>query len=454
MKLIKSIFVFTMIFFSFVVYSQTEIDSPGENKAQEVSLENKRFVPENINSTKLPVIIFDFYNTSKVIDNKYLSKILPKNIAIEIEKTKSYACYKTETVLKPENLNSVNYSKYIESLGKIAEKNEVKYIVTGSYLFKDKSLSIETHVYISRLKKIVKLTAKRDNIGVLINDILDEMSVKIGNEFKRYIELKSDNPLIEPNSGIYKYYVDVEMDSDLKDVELWYTTDGTKPEKGVGTKYNGETITFYEDTDVNVLAVKDKWKPSDPINRNYVILYQPDLFSMTLNYSYLQFNGNWEKLVDKTFPMMYSFDMFFDLGAIKKVKRNPVIRDFGFKLDFDAAHFATNDATPVHYNLWTGSTGLFYMLRLGRYFTIDATITAGGTHTILSADKDYEGFINYGKFPEQISTSNDLYVGLGIGFRAIVRSIVVTAGYDYHHVEYKNEPMNINAYKIGIGYSF
>lgn len=465
----RFLIIFMLIFLSVNIYSQENEDSQNNSTGEDspsvqgvieekpvelVPLSERLFVGENISDKDLSVIIFDFEDVSVSKGKQYLSKILSKNIKIEIDKINSYSSYSSNVSIKPVNLNEDGYSDYIELLSKIADRNKVKYIVTGQYQFEDSGLIIITHVYIHRLKKIVKLRSTRENIGIMINDLIDEMAVKIGHEFRRYIELKSDKPLIEPNSGVYKYFVDVEMNSELKDVSIWYTTDNTEPDKNSGEEYKGGTIPVYEDTVFKVRTLKENWTPSEIIERNYNVLYQPDFFSFTFSYSYMQFYGDWEKLIDKTFPQMYSLETFLDLGAIKSIKRNPVLRDFGLIAQFDAAHFTTNSEIEVHYNTWGGTAGLLYILRLGRYFSIDLKMSAGAVKTVLTSDSNYDGYVNFVKKTEYVSTSLDPCFKGGVSLRAVIKPLVFTAGYEYNRIEYKENPLNFAAYKAGVGFSF
>ncbi|MBN1501265.1 MAG: chitobiase/beta-hexosaminidase C-terminal domain-containing protein, partial [Spirochaetes bacterium] len=385
----------------------------------------------------------------------YLSLILARNIKIEIDRTNQYNTFSVQDVISPSEIDGNDYNDYLSNLSSIAEKNKVQYIITGKYYFEGKTLRIVTNVYIAKLNKVVKLSAERLNPGVIFDDLIDEISVKIGNEFNRYYQLKSDEPLIEPDSGLYPYYVDVKLRIDVPNVELYYTINGENPTKDNSTKFQGEKIIITENSSVKVSAYRNGAKYGDTIVKDYKIKHQPDLMALTFSYSYLTFiDSNWNDIMDKSFPMMYSLTWMIDFGAINSVKSKPALRDFGFLASIDAAHAETNSSVPMHYNFWGVHGGLMYSLRFNRYFSVKFSLTGGIIHSVLYQDDEYEGIINMGKVPETVSSSTDPYFTASSVMTGQIGHILLTMGTAYRNIYFNENQAQIISYSIGAGYSF
>lgn len=442
------------ILFSSILIAQ-EKESP-ENTNPEQKPKNTYIDSSKIDKDKFSILIFNFDNNTNDRKNDYLKQILPKSIKIEIDKTSQYNTFTTNVGKNIKGLNSSQYSSYLTELAIISKDNNVQYIVTGSYTIEKKKISITTHVYISRLNKIVKLTAEREVLGVLMNDLIDEIAIKISREFKRYYQLKSDAPLIEPNSGLYPFYVNVKLDTEIRDTELWYTTDGSTPTKSNGKKFEDEEIIIKESATFKVTAFKNGWKPSETITREYKIKHQPDLFLVNLGYSYMYFiNDPWKDEINKSNGMMYSLNFFMDLGAIDKIKPKPAIRDFGFVASLEAAHAQTEQQVePMHFNFWGVHGGLLYKMRLNRLFSIDAAFTGGAMYTVIYFDEEYDGLINSGKLPEIESESTDPYFTSSLNMNGKFGSVVLTIGASFRYIYYKENPAQIFTANAAIGYSF
>jgi len=104
-------------------------------------------------------------------------------------------------------------------------------------------------------EKLESITRKYQDIQFTIGDNLEGKVLKI------------NQPIIEQDSLIIRNRLEVKLKHLLNGVEIYYTTDGSKPDS-LGFKYS-EPLWLTENTKIKARAYKDGWISSDVVQRTF-----------------------------------------------------------------------------------------------------------------------------------------------------------------------------------------
>ena len=136
---------------------------------QEINVQNlENSIPENPS-----IIVMPFENISNNSEYKYLSKSIVENIISVINGSPQLVVLSSET-----SLNQINQNLNIQE---IAEKNNVRYVLTGSYQVLGKKIRITSQLNDAFEKNII-WSGKFDNEIDNMFEILDDISGTIFKE--------------------------------------------------------------------------------------------------------------------------------------------------------------------------------------------------------------------------------------------------------------------------------
>ncbi len=168
------------------------------------------FAGENsTNETKRPALVI--YNLKIEKDNKkylYYSTIIPKTISKII---KTYNKYDVITAGEIQDYrknieNAEDKRKYINSLKKLSTSTSADYLITGACSIDNNTLLIELQIFNSRGKELSYISKKSIEVGALLKDTIDDLTVKIIKEIDRFDKRNKKRFAPSPYLGLYRAF--------------------------------------------------------------------------------------------------------------------------------------------------------------------------------------------------------------------------------------------------------
>ncbi len=417
------------------------------------------------------VVIFNLLNLNENLENNYFSEIISKDLAKDLERTGKYFVEIGKIVIAPLKIDDKDYKLFLKDLNARALKHSADYLIVGQYKSNDKQIFIKYNLFITRLNKIITLNFSRDNLGVFLSGLIDELSQKIDGKMSKYTEYKTNVPKIIPKGGIFNFYKRIEIKSKVKKAEIWYTLDGSSPirelknlkkdkkdkkdkkkKSGKSYKYT-EPFTIYDSVTIKAVGYKAGYNKSDIAREHYRI--KDSSSHIAFGYLYGKFSligdpGDAIKSSSATILTAYGYWEFANFDA---VKTNAFFRNFAIYGAFDSAHAELKDdaapgeiepsvTTPLHFNFWAMYGGLMYKIRLGEMFAINLLAGGGMAYAQLTSDKSYDGFASYYVRPPMVRQWTAPYFSTTIETEFTIGFIFFEIGVSYKHIFFNDAEDN------------
>ena len=387
------------------------------------------------------VVITDFYNTSRKKASDHYSTIVPDNIRTELDRTGYYS-------VKRISMSSVSLED--DDIKKIATKSDADYFITGEYTERGGEIGVKAHVYIRNTDKVVTIVMEPKRVGVFLNEIIDNISLKIGFELQKYRDRSGESPIIRPAASDFSYYVDVNLASPFPDMPVYYTLDGTLPGPGNGALYS-RPFTVYNKTVVKAVSIDRDGVPSDVSVKAFSPLFVSSVFDVKVLYGIMQFIDSGDDVDSPIDTTIVSAVPVFYLGGLDSFKKTAFVRNLGFGGWFDFANADIDDG--YQYKMQGYSGGAFLRFYPFSNFSLEIPFTAGKMRTSLVE----EGSVYDDLFSEpddSIAGDLDTYLNSGIvgTYRVSNFQFIVSAAMKY--VLSDEDTTKILVYQAGAGVCF
>lgn len=458
-----------------------------------VFAEEKIITTENDESNDLfrKVVVYNFETALKKEKEKYFSEIIPDNLAKELERTGKYFVEISKSVVNIVDVQDKQYSAYLNDLASKAVEFSADYILTGSFRTRRKTVYVLCHIYIARLNKIIKISVSRKNLGVFLSGLIDELSQKVDIETSKYNKQKSGVPYILPKGGIYSFHKQITIKSDLKDAEIWYSLNGSKPKRSKSKKQTGPSFRYtkpfdiYKSQTVKAVAYKKGYEKSDVATQHYKIKDPVRSLVIGAMWGKLQYIGDWKDNLKNSKSTIATGYGYWELSNIKTVRKVPVLRNFALLGASDMSFTELEESTdglvnttgigatterPLRMNYWSFYGGLMYKIRIGHYVSLNLSAGYGVAAMQLTSDNKHNGYTSYFVRPMKLEGAewSFPYFSSGINVEVAYGPVFCVASVSYKHIFVKKDdelvatdniitddkPMKAIAYQGGVGIRF
>jgi TolB-like protein len=166
--------VFKFILTAFIIYFITAGGIPARAEGPE--------------TRRSKVVMYYFNDLSESPDYRYYSYIIPNAIIKEVNDLKKYdiQTFQSASEYVDESAPAEDLKKHITLLTEWGVKYSADYIITGSYSVADKKINIKSQIFSVREKRISRIVESSEEIGVLLQDLIDRISRNIRTEIDKY----------------------------------------------------------------------------------------------------------------------------------------------------------------------------------------------------------------------------------------------------------------------------
>jgi|GEM_PF-2362936 len=136
------------------------------------------------------IIIYYFQDTGTDKKHPYYSYIIPHSIAKDFKRSGSYAV-QTIPVTIPSLEKSASDEKTQSSLQMLSNRGKklsADYIITGSYIVREKKIYINAQIFDMKMEKISRLSESSTELGTILIGIIDRLTKGINTELVRFKE--------------------------------------------------------------------------------------------------------------------------------------------------------------------------------------------------------------------------------------------------------------------------
>lgn len=154
---------------------------------------------------------------------------------------------------------------------------EIRYTTDGSDPTTSSGLFYGVPIVITGLDPNVTLKVKCFKTGYTSSDIVSGSYT-----------FKLPNVSFNPVGGEYNSAIELYLSQPVTGSTIWYTTDGSDPDVGVGTQFTGTTpVTVANGMTVKAISGRDKWLKSDVVSHSYTLKLNKPIFitDATKNYT-------------------------------------------------------------------------------------------------------------------------------------------------------------------------
>ncbi|HRX14721.1 MAG TPA: chitobiase/beta-hexosaminidase C-terminal domain-containing protein [Spirochaetota bacterium] len=384
------------------------------------------------------VVITDFYNTSRIKTSDHYSTIVPDNIRTELDRTGYYSVKRT--VARNIELDE-------DGIKKAAVESNADYFITGEYTSRGGEIGVSAHVYVKNIDKVVTIVMEPKRVGVFLNEIIDNISLKIGFELQKYRDRSGEMPVIEPASSDFSYYAEIIISSPFPDMPVYYTLDGTLPGPGNGFRYSNP-FTVYNETVVKAVSIDKEGVPSDVAVKNFRPLFVPSVFDFKILYGVMQFVSSGDDVESPIDTTIISVVPVFYLGGFDTFKKTAVARNLGFGGWFD---FANADLDGGYqYKIQGYSGGVFLRFNPFNNLSLEIPFTVGKMRTSLIEEMSvYENI--FSEPGDTLASDLETYCNSGIVATYRVSNFQFIASATMKYILSDDDPTKILVYQAGAG---
>ncbi|MDA3899784.1 MAG: chitobiase/beta-hexosaminidase C-terminal domain-containing protein [Spirochaetes bacterium] len=394
--------------------------------------------------TRQTVVIADFKNVSDRSSAAHYATIVPDNIRTEIDRTGFYTVKRVGLLT-----GSVSDTG---NVARVAGRAGADFMITGEYRVKGNSVGVSAYLYIREKNEIVTISMEPKRVGVFLNEIIDNVSIKLSFELQKYRDRSETIPKIELSSSGFGYYADLILTPHQPGVPVYYTLDGSVPGVTSGRRYGGSPITLYDHTVVKAVSLGEDGIPSDVAVKKYLPPFSVNMFEVRFLYGYMQFIDTHSGDVDSILTSnAASVVPVFYLGAFNSLKKTPLIRNVGLGGWFDFASADLKDG--YQYKMQGMSGGLFFKFYPFSNFTLEIPVTAGMMNiSVVEKSEFYDGMFT--KPDDTIASDSDIYVNTGFMGSFIFSHFQLTTSCTMRYVLTDGDHMKILVYQAGAGFGF
>ena len=385
--------------------------------------------------TQVKAVVYSFQNQTDDQKYSYFSEILPQSVSKELTRL-NYSTERESDSIRPEDEASAEYA---DRLKKISEEKNADYVITGSYAVSGNNLTAKSHIYIRRTGRIFEFSSEQET-GPYISKIVNAMSEKTAYYIDRYIPRMTEEPEFDPKSRKFEKNGFVKLNAKKDDSIIYYTTDESIPDPGKNKntiKYS-EPISIKKKTTIKAIAIREGWNPSSVASEQYSLTNHYSKLHIIFSAGMPLFTGVWAKDLSRNDNR--TFSVKFDLGLTENVF---------FRFAYNTIAAKPDDSTlGIKYNLYGGSIGFAYQIKLGEYVRLKPHAGAGWFYGYQSPEDGFTKSIFIKSKDAGESTDGfygELSVSAGIAIGHIEFGVI--AGYSFYQLEH-DEDMNIHSYSF------
>jgi TolB-like protein len=136
------------------------------------------------------IIIYYFQDKSTEKKHQYYSYIIPHSIAKDLKRSGKYTI-QTLPVTTPsleKGTSGKKVQSHLQMLANRGKKLSADYIITGSYIVREKKIYINAQIFDIKTKKISRLSESSTELGTILIEIIDHLTKGINTELVRFKE--------------------------------------------------------------------------------------------------------------------------------------------------------------------------------------------------------------------------------------------------------------------------
>lgn len=138
------------------------------------------------------IIIYYFQDKSTTKKHPYYSYIIPDSIAKDLKRSGTYTIQTIPVTIPPIDMSTsdTKAESHMRMLTERGKKLSADYLITGSYILREKKIYINAQLFDIKTKKTSRLSESSTELGTILIGIIDRLTKGINTELSRFKEYR------------------------------------------------------------------------------------------------------------------------------------------------------------------------------------------------------------------------------------------------------------------------